>query len=231
MLEPLNLILLAIAVFVLWKLRSALGTRTGFERPPAEVPLPRAEREQERDNVVRLPGTEPKSGAAPEPQVPVWQGYAQAGTPLAAGLESIASTSREFAVKPFLEGAKAAYEMVLEAFAKGDKLALKPLLAKDVAEGFAAAIDQRAKLGQEMTLRFVGVKSAKLTDARVEGTKAQIAIRFVGEMISAVTAKDGTVVEGDPRQVRDVTDDWTFERDISSRDPNWKLIATSDDAS
>jgi predicted lipid-binding transport protein (Tim44 family) len=225
MFDPLNIILLAVAALVLWKLKSVLGERTGLERRPTEVATPRTE----RDNVVRLPGTETKPELPKPAADPVWKGYAEPDSALALGLEAVAGASRDFAVQPFIDGAKAAYEMVLEGFAKGDKVALKALLSKDVYDGFAAAIDERQRTGQVMTLQFVGIKSAKLEEARLEGRKAQVSIRFVGEMISALTAMDGAVIDGDPRQVRDVVDHWTFEREVSSRDPNWKLIDTSGD--
>jgi predicted lipid-binding transport protein (Tim44 family) len=225
MLDPLNIILLVVAVLVLWKLKSVLGQRTGLEKRPSDLaPVP-----QERDNVIRLPGVQAKPEAEPKLAEPVWTGHAEAGTPAALGLEQIATASRNFTVPSFLSGSAMAYEMVLEAFAKGDRSALKLLLGKDVMDGFSTAIDQRQKSGQTMNLQFVGMKSSKIEDARLEGSKAQITVRFAAEMINAVIDKDGNTIDGESKQVRDVFDTWTFERDVTARDPNWKLVDTGDD--
>jgi predicted lipid-binding transport protein (Tim44 family) len=222
--NPLNLLLLAFAAVILWRLKSVLGQRTGLEKPPIDTP-------QQRDNVVRLPTANTKANDPDEQETPVeavWKNYAQEGSETALGLEKIAQSSNGFTVKSFIEGAKFAYELILEAFAKGDKQALKPLLSKDVMDSFTKAIDDRIKAGQTMTMQFVGVKSAAIELARMDGKRALVAVRFVGQMINAVVDKDGNTIEGDPTQVRDVEDVWTFERDVSSRDPNWKLVDTSD---
>jgi predicted lipid-binding transport protein (Tim44 family) len=227
MMDPLNIILLAIAAVVLWKLKSVLGERNGLEKRPVD-PLA-SQRETERDNVIRLPGSEVKAEPDQKQSQAVWQGYADEGSPVAAGLEAITVVSPNFTPQSFLDGSKIAYELVLEAFAKGDKTALKSLLAKDVFDSFSAAIDQRIKAGHTMATRFVGVKSAKITAAGCDGKKAQISVRFIGEMISSLLDSAGGTIEGDPKQVRDVHDQWTFERDVSARDPNWKVVDTSDD--
>jgi predicted lipid-binding transport protein (Tim44 family) len=224
MMDSLNLILLAIAAVVVWRLWSVLGTRTGFEKPPIVLqPAP----EKPKTGV-----DEPRQGEIldPENKPPVWQGHAVEGSELAKGLEEIAARSAGFTVSSFIRGANAAYEMVLEAFAKGDKPALRPLLSKELLDSFAGAIDARNAKGQSMLFQFVGVKSAELKRAALLGSKAQVEVAFVSEMISATTDKAGEPVDGDSKAIRTVTDLWTFERDVGSRDPNWKLIATDDDA-
>ena len=235
--DPLNLLLLAIALVVFWRLRSVLGTRTGNERPPLDPMGSRRSGEPEAGvadadkKVVRFP----QSDSAPpdnqdadrEPAAPVWTGYAEAGTPLANGLEAVGAADPAFMPKSFIEGAKLAYEMVVESFAKGDKATLKDLLSRDVFEGFAKAIDQRAKAGETMEFRFVGIDKATITAARLDGNKANITMEFVSEMISAVLSQSGEVVDGDPGTIREITDVWTFERDVTSRNPNWKLVATA----
>ncbi len=226
MLDPLNLILMAVAAVVLWKLKSVLGERTGFEKTIDPL-APRNDRPAENDNVIHLPGTKKPEDVKPEQ--PIWQGFAVEGSDAADGLEKIATASGDFSPQSFLDGAKLAYEMVLEAFAKGDLKALKPLLAADVYDSFAEAVEQRTKAGQTMSMQFVGVKSAKIVHARLEGKKAQLSVEIVGEMISAILDQSGTAIEGDPRHVRDVHDQWTFERDISARDPNWRVTDTTDD--
>lgn len=116
--------------------------------------------------------------------------------------------------------------MILEAFAKGDKAGLKNLLSKDAFDGFAQAIDSREAQGQRVDSRFVGIDKAAIKAAKLAGSKANVTVEFVSELISATYDREDNVVDGDPRQIREVTDIWTFERDITSRNPNWKLVST-----
>jgi predicted lipid-binding transport protein (Tim44 family) len=233
-LDPLNILLLAVALIVFWRLKSVLGTRTGTEKPPLEpFETKRSEAQKGRDagdTVLRFP----QSGPAPAPAdseheqaIPVWTGYAEPGSGLAASLEEIADADPNFAPRSFVEGAKMAYEMVVEAFAKGDKPALKNLLSKDVFEGFARAIDERQAQGNRVESRFVGIDKATIQSASLSGgKKASITMAFVSELITATYDKSGEVIDGDPKEIREVTDVWTFERDVTSRNPNWKLVAT-----
>ena len=229
--DPLNLLILAIAVVILFRLRSVLGRRTGNERPPVD-PFARRRsettRDEANDNVVNLPQNRGgETPATPDSAAePVWKGFAKENSALAEGLVSISEADRQFQPKTFLEGATAAYEMIITAFAKGDKATLKTLLSRDVLEGFSNAIDSREREGRSLEQRFVGIDKAELVSAELRGRKAAVAVRFVSELISATRDKSGEVVEGDPKQIREVTEIWTFERDTSSRDPNWKLIAT-----
>lgn len=222
--DPLNIVLLAAAVFVLWRFGSVLGQRTGNEKPGFD-PFAKPESPASAD---RQPPPD-QTSREEKPAAPVWKGFAEEGSSAAKGLETIAAASPGFTASSFVDGTKIAYEMVLEAFAKGDKAALKPLLARDVFDSFGNAIDQRQKAGHKMVMQFVGVKSAKIHDARLDGKKAQVAVDFVGEMINATLDKDGNPVDGDAKLIRDVSDRWTFEREINARDPNWKLVDTSDD--
>ncbi|HXV73751.1 MAG TPA: Tim44/TimA family putative adaptor protein, partial [Sphingomonadales bacterium] len=147
--------------------------------------------------------------------------------PAAKGLEAIAKAARGFDVQSFLTGAKAAYEMILEAFAKGDKQALKPLLSRDVFAGFTDAIDQRGAKGESVQFQFVGLKSAAITSAVLEASRAVIGVKFVSEVISATRDAAGKIIDGHEKSVRELTDDWVFERDVRARDPNWKLVGTN----
>lgn len=221
--DSLNLILLVIAAVVAWRLWSVLGTRTGLEKPPIVLTPTTPPSKADNSNA-------PVEGEIlpPEPQKPVWTGHAPEGSALALGLEAVAAKSQGFTVKSFLAGASAAYEMVLEAFAKGDKQALKTLLSKELLDSFNAEIDKRNAQGHSMKFQFVGVKSAELKRAALNGNKAQIEVAFVSDMISATMDKSAVVVDGDDQAIRTVSDLWTFERDVTSRDPNWKLIATDD---
>lgn len=232
-LDPLNILLLAVALVVFWRLRSVLGTRTGNERPPGDPVQGRTDESQKDPaktaTVLRFPpGANPETQQTKddEPALPAWTGYADAGSALASVLEQIMAKDPAFVPKTFVEGAKLAYEMIIEAFAKGDKNALKNLLSKDVFEGFSAAIERREAAGQHIDQRFVGISSATLKSAALTNSLAAVTVEFVSELISATLSKSGDVVDGDLRDIREVTDVWTFQRDVTSRNPNWKLVAT-----
>lgn len=228
--DPLNVLLLAVALVVFWRLRSVLGTRTGAEKPPFDLFGSKRPGSQDAGGTVtRLP--EPPPAAANdtgdrEPPPPVWKGYADEGSPVAAALTRMVENDPSFSPKSFIEGANLAYEMIIEAFAKGDKPALKNLLSKEVFEGFARAIDARAAQGQRVDSRFVGIDKTAIRQASLAGRKASLTVEFVSELISATYDKAGLLIDGDPKEIRQVTDVWTFERDVGSRDPNWKLVAT-----
>ena len=116
--------------------------------------------------------------------------------------------------------------MITHAYAQGDKAELQPLLASDVYGGFSQAIDGRAKLGETMESKLVAITSATIEGVELNGKRASITIRFVSEFITARKSRQGEVLEGDPKKIREITDIWTFERDLRSRDPNWRLAAT-----
>jgi len=157
-------------------------------------------------------------------------GFAEAGSPLAAALEALAAADPGFTPARFLDGARIAYEMIVDSFARGDKPALKNLLAPDVLEGFSRAIDERKSAGQTVEQQFVGIDHVNLLSAELLGRKAQVVVKFVSQLISATRDKAGEVIDGDPKQIRTTTDVWTFERDVSTRDPNWLLTATREPA-
>jgi predicted lipid-binding transport protein (Tim44 family) len=229
-----TLIFIVLAVFVVWRLRSVLGQKTGSEQPPLdplsrrEPPLRPGKPSADQDNVVRLPGA---NGArvAPEPGVSAaerWKGFAEPGTPMALALDEIARSEPTFDAATFLDGAQAAYEMIVSAFAQGDRKTLKDLLSKDVYEGFERAITEREQRGEKVETTFVSVDKAEITGADVQGKTAQVSIRFLSKLITVTRDAADVVVDGSPDAVVDVTDVWTFERVLGSRDPNWKLVAT-----
>ncbi len=232
-LDPLNILLLAVALVVFWRLRAVLGTRTGNERPPIDPAGSQTDETRKETSktgaILRFPQNEDKAQRQieeTEPLPPVWAGFAEPGSALAAALEQVATGDPAFTPRSFVDGAKQAYEMIVEGFARGDKAALKSLLSKEVFDGFSEAIDTREASGQRIDQRFVGISAAKLRAAGLTGNRASLTVEFVSELISATLAKTGEVVEGDLKLIREVTDVWTFERDVSSRDPNWKLVAT-----
>lgn len=239
-LNLLNIILLAIAVGVFLKLRSVLGRRTGHERPPYD---PYSENPAAgNDKVVTLPKraradapagspSERTIDAAGDPFAGAvirnrWRGIAEDGTPLADTLDAIAAQDRGFDAEAFLGGARAAYEMIVTGFARGDRATLKPLLSDDVYRSFESAISAREKDGLTVSQSFIGIDKATISDASLQASRARLTVSFRSELTSCTKNGDGVVVEGDPVTVREVNDVWTFERDLANRDPNWKLVAT-----
>ena len=227
-----TIIFLALAVFIFLRLRSVLGQRTGRERPPYD---PYAAREPVRpapEKVVALPnraGNRAKAGRSIRriaATVERWKGIAASGSAIAAGLDAIAAADPNFDAKHFLTGARAAYEMIVTAFAEGDRRTLKNLLSREVYDGFEHAITDRETRGTKVESRFVSIDSADITAAELRGRTAQVTVRFVSKLVSVTRDKDGNVIDGNADKVTDVTDVWTFARDLSSRDPNWKLVAT-----
>lgn len=228
-----TLVFAILAIFVVWKLRSVLGTRTGTERPPTNPFAKRTPADApptaERGKVIPLPGAAerfPDQSVAANDGADRWAGFAEPGSPVAKGLDDIARADRTFAVQPFMAGARTAYETIIMAFAKGDKAALAPLLAKDVFDGFASAVDQRERKGERVETTFVSMDKSTIEDAQVRGRSEQVAIRFETKLITVTRDGAGVVVDGNPEVVSDIIDVWTFARDIDARDPNWKLIAT-----
>ncbi|MBY6241796.1 Tim44/TimA family putative adaptor protein [Methylosinus sp. Sm6] len=218
--DPSILVLAALAAFVVWKLWSVLGVRTDRENSAAG----------------RFPSPGRRIGLAPQPPGPGfspppanqnrWDGLAEPGSKGWSGLDVIAAADRAFDAQTFVEGAKKAYELVVEAFAKGDRELLRNLLAKDVYDSFAEAIAARESRGETAEAKVVTIEKAGVEDAQVERGRAQVTIRFAVKLISARRDNAGVVIEGDAERPIEITDLWTFARDISSRDPNWKLVAT-----
>jgi predicted lipid-binding transport protein (Tim44 family) len=227
-----TLIFLILAVVIFLRLRSVLGRRTGAERPPYD---PYSARDAARDakpqpapeTVTPLPdrsGGAAASGAAGDEER--WRGLVEPGSSAARGLSAIQGADRGFDVRHFLTGARQAYEMIVTAFAEGDRKTLKGLLSKEVYEGFVAAIASRESRGERIESNFIGIEKAEIADATLKGSTAQITIRFVSQLISVTRDKAGVIIDGDPKKVTDVIDIWTFARDVASKDPNWKLVAT-----
>jgi predicted lipid-binding transport protein (Tim44 family) len=236
-----TIIFAILAIFVVWKLRSVLGTRTGNEKePPTPFNTRRNSTGQNDaparnggngDNVVSLPGAPPRPqnassawgiNAAPDR----WGTYAEHGSKAAAGLDAIASADPNFSIASFMAGAKTAYEMIITAFATGDRPTLQRLLSQDVFQSFLAAIEGRESRSETMKTTLVSIDTVTVDDAALRDKTAQISLRFSVKLISATENSAGAVVEGSLDRVVDTIDVWTFARDSRSRDPNWKLIAT-----
>ena len=231
--DPLNLLILAVAVVILLRLRSVLGTRTGHERPYDPYSATEAGEKTRRSadgKVISLPGSKPAEDiyATDSSADPVWQGVAEEGSTLAKGLEKVARADETFDVPEFLEGAKMAYDMIVTAFAQGDRKTLKPLLSKDVYDGFAEAIAERETAGETVETQIVGIDKADIVAASLHGRRASITVKFQSQMITVRRDSDGEVIEGDERSIQEITDVWTFDRDVTARDPNWRLVATEE---
>jgi predicted lipid-binding transport protein (Tim44 family) len=235
-----TLLFLVLAVVIFLKLRSVLGRRTGHEQTRFERYKAQQEARQRaaelagKDKVVTLPRREREEAgvrAAADQQVQAdgeqrVRQYAAGNSEISGGLVDIVRADPAFDPVHFLQGAKAAYEIIVTAFAEGNRKTLKDLLNSDVYDGFSRAITERESRGEQIDQSFVGIKSADLVEAELKSGIAQLTVKFVSELISATRDRAGVVIGGDPKRIREVTDIWTFAREAVSRNPNWKLIAT-----
>jgi len=242
--DLITLIALVVAVAAIIKLRSVLGQRSdedeqrverlktrerdAAQRPATEtasadvISMPRRDREP----MPSAPTAE-VSGPSVEARIRAYPVQDQAVT---AGLLDIAKLDPTLDPDSFLAGAGRAYEMIVSAFAEGNRRALKDLLSKEVYDGFTAAIADREARGETIEQQFVGIKKAEIVEAEVKSGVASVTVRFVSELISATHDKNGQVIAGDTQKIKDVTDIWTFSRDVSTAkargNPNWRLVAT-----
>ena len=196
-----------VAAFLILRLRSVLGRRTGHEKPPLANHGKPGE-----DNVVKL-GQRRGEGE-------------DAGTPLEAGLAQIQVTDRTFDPEEFLVGARVAFEQIVDNFAKGEKDNLRPLLSDEVYDNFTSAIDARDRQGHTLETTLVAIKDAELIEARLDSRIAFLTVKFVTEQINVTRDANDKIIEGDPDHVTQITDIWTFARNTRSRDPNWTLVET-----
>ncbi len=213
------IILFAIAAFVLFRLKSVIGTRSGYEAPPDY---------QKRDSAAQAGRPDPVAEAEDDAD------EAGLGRPIPENAKPALAAMREaepeFSLGVFLDGARGAYEMILMAYEAGDRDTLRGLLEPDVYAAFEGVIAEREAAGLEVDARFIGVRDLRLEGAgfdRATG-EGELTLRFVGELVTAVYDAEGRVVEGDPNEVRRQTDVWTFARRMGGRDPNWLLSATGE---
>ncbi|MBV9287442.1 MAG: Tim44 domain-containing protein [Hyphomicrobiales bacterium] len=212
-----------VALLVAFKLRSVLGMRSGSQRPSGGLlaPLRRAPSASPSIAPAEAPPAPPAVASAPTDR---WK---EAAEPSAwPGLDAIAAADRSFAPQPFLSGARAAYDMVVHAFAAGDVATLRSLMAPEAFANFDAAIRTRAADRRTMTTTVVAIDAADIVAAELVGAMAQVSVRFASKLASATRDSSGAVVEGSPSEVADHVDVWTFARDVRSRDPNWQLTET-----
>ncbi len=217
-----------IAAFLVLRLRGVLGRRDGHEGNFRDTFKNRDKKPQD-NNVVPFSDQDdpPSEEDTLDIDDPDADPDADADDPLSQGLEQIMRTDLAFQPEEFISGAKIAFELIIEAFAAGDSGALKPLLNAEVFANFSQAIRDREQAGETLEDTLIGIKSAEIVEAYVEDEASNVTVKFVSEQINATRDEDGNVIDGNPNAVIDVTDFWTFARDIKSRDPNWILVATS----
>ena len=236
--DLITLISLVVALVAIWKLKGVLGRRTGTDETRIDQQMrARAERERAeaaQDKVVTLPRRERDAQTAPVasadraagPSVEARVKTFSSDPAVEQGLLAILRADSSFDPDGFLNGARQAYEMIVTAFAEGNRKMLKDLLSREVMEGFAAAITDREKRGEVIDQSFVGISKADIVEAELKAGTANVTVRFESQLISATRDKAGEVVAGDAQKITDVTDVWSFARDLSSRNPNWRLVAT-----
>jgi predicted lipid-binding transport protein (Tim44 family) len=218
---------LVAAVLIFLQLRSVLGRRTGTEKPPRDLYTPRdAANGPDAPDVGKVVTLPRRDAVDDENRFAAIDAFAKPETPLNASLREVVNLDPSFDPKEFVKGARMAYEMIVMAFADGDRKALKGLLSPEVYEGFDGAIADRESRGETVKASFVGIDKSDIMNAEVKESDALITIRIVSQMISATYDKANVLVDGDAEQVSEVSDLWTFARDSRSRDPNWKLVAT-----
>lgn len=227
--DLLVLVILAIvAGFLLFRLRSVLGDRSGFENPEKfGRPEPGQTANGADDgagNVVAMPRRGDDQADADI------FAFTEIDTPLGQELKAIKAVEPGFDLRDFVDGSKGAYEMLLVAYENGDKPTLRNFLADEVFQAFAEAIDQRNAQNLNVDMRFVGIRSAEPVEAKLDpsNNEAEIAVKFVAEIVMVVRNAQGEVVEGDPGAVRRIGDTWTFGRVMGGGNPNWTLIATGE---
>ena len=239
--DPFTLITLIVAVVAALKLWSVLGRDTGgAERRAdrAQAERRRAQAAEDQAKVVTLARRDTIPDPAAAGAVALVEGeqriqkFASAEPGARPGLLAIAAADPAFDPQSFADGSRRAYEMIVTAFAEGNRKTLKDLLSREVYDGFAAELAAREKRGEVIDQSFVGINKADITEAELKGGVAAITVKFVSQLISATRDKTGAVLSGDPQKIREVTDVWTFNRDISSArarsNLNWKLIATQE---
>ncbi|MBL8599495.1 MAG: Tim44 domain-containing protein [Devosia sp.] len=228
-----TLIVIGVAIFVLFRLRQVLGTRTGTERTPLQRAQQQGQKAANDEKVVPMrpaPAPQPMDNDAERRALKLGaeiEQLSRGNAEVASGLKAIADADPTFSPKAFLEGAKGAYEMIVTAFATGDRKTLKNLLEKDVYDGFERAIADREAAGRKVDFTFVGLPKVDISDADFDKRETRVAVRFNAEIVQATRDKDGTLIEGNADQVQTIADEWTFARNPKSRDPNWKLVATN----
>jgi predicted lipid-binding transport protein (Tim44 family) len=212
----------AIAAFLILRLRSVLGRRSGQDQSPKHDPLrDRRKEDSPEDKIIQLPDR-----TSPGEAEDLAAAGVDAGSPVEQGLTQIKLADRSFDTKGFINGTKAAFEMIVSAFSQGDSKTLRPLLSNDVYDDFNGAIKAREERDETLESTLVGISEADIIEAELQGKTAFVTVKFITEQINVTRDAQGEAVNGDSGGVSTVTDIWTFARNTRSRDPNWTLVAT-----
>lgn len=218
--QALDIILFAmIAAFLVLRLRSVLGRRTGQQRPPPDASTERGGETKSNENVIEASDQKPNESDVLSEDI-------DPSDPVALGLNEIRSADPSFEPVTFVSGAKAAFEIVVQAFAEGDKDSLRGLLNNEVLDNFGLEIDKREKAGETLETTVIGIKKGEILEARVSGDTAFITVEIISEQVNVVRDAAGLTIDGDGNEITIVTDVWTFARNTRARDPNWRLVET-----
>ncbi|MBB5073861.1 putative lipid-binding transport protein (Tim44 family) [Bartonella callosciuri] len=226
--DVILVIALVIMVIVFVQLRNVLGKRIGFEKPPFDPYSRSSEKQTETettDNIVSFP----HKGNSQKSDFSEIDAISPKGSALNEGLRALRKIDTHFSPQFFIKGAQIAYEMIITAFAKGDRDQLKRLLSENVFESFCAAIEEREKNNEKVQLTFVGINKIEFVSAAIQNKDEFVTVRIVSEMISVTYNGQGERIDGDPDAIVEIRDVWTFVRNSLSSDPNWKLFATEDE--
>lgn len=205
------LILALIAGFILYRLYVTLGQRTGFDR-----------KNEEKTNVISFEQERQKYRFKEATKHPV----EEFSPSIRQGVQEITKLDPEFSIKDFTEGATNAFEMIIENYAKGDIKKLSKLLSPDLLNEFKRAIEERLTQGYMLENTLIRIEKVEVQEAHVSNNVAYLKVKFISEQVPLMKDKNGTIVEGNPNQIDQVIDYWTFERNLKSSDPNWTLIET-----
>ena len=214
------LVLAGIAIFLILRLKSVLGTREGFEKPPVPMPNGRDSNRQTRRDFEVIDGGVDHDITD----------HVDEGSDSALALAAMKRKEPDFMVGEFLGGARSAYEMILMAFESGELREIKGLLSEDVFQSFVDVVAAREDQGLTVDASFVGVRETVLQSAEFheDTDTAEVTVRFVGELTSVVRNAEGEIVEGNANEIKRQRDVWTFARTMGSGDPNWQLVATGE---
>ncbi|WP_170410807.1 Tim44/TimA family putative adaptor protein [Ruegeria atlantica] len=209
------LVLAGIAVFLILRLKSVLGTREGFEKPPVQQ-QPEADKSRRGFEVI-------EGGPDHDITDHVAEDSEQAQT-----LAAMKRVEPSFSVSEFVQGARGAYEMIVMGFEKGNLDEIQPFLSEEVFDTFVSVVAAREDQGLTIEAEFIGVRETTLADVTFDKdtNQAEITMRFVGELTSVVRDRGGDIIEGNPNTVKRQKDSWTFARVMGADDPNWLLVAT-----
>ncbi len=207
--DPTLIIFIALSAFIAYRLYSVLGARTGEERPRDIEGLQRAKPREAQ---------EAEAATEAEPAKPL--------PPVSAPAEPLRAADPAFDEKAFIDGARGAYELIVEAFTSGDLKSIRRFLSQSVFETFRDAVAARDKDGRRADLKFVGIETARIAASKVEDGHLVATIDFLSNQVRSTYDKAGALIEGDPARIDLVKDRWTFSRPLGSADPNWTLVAT-----